>query len=387
MMGLFLFLMKIGLYILPKNKKSIYMKQSMPYKDNISACLDEMINSGIISKYKIYLHGETLKSYQSSNIHVVKPNSFSSVWHYIRSKYVLCDNGLYGSIYTPRQITVNMTHGMMCKTFGYLTKDSFSERKKYKFLPHRTSTNVVSSSDFFVSAWSKALGVPEENVLVTGLPRNDYLINNIEKCNLYNQICKENEKSIIWMPTYRTSSSALSQRDGAQYELGIPLLTRDNIRFLDQFLKEKKVKLVIKYHTLQDNEKNDIGKLKNIIFIDSDDIIKEQIALYSFLKCFDALITDYSSVYFDYLLLDRPICHIVDDYDEYSRTRGFAFPDTINLLPGELVYSFDDLKEFIDSIASENDRGKDKRQHLSTLLLKYFDGNNSKRLLESVGIK
>ncbi len=51
---------------------------------------------------------------------------------------------------------------------------------------------------------------------------------------------------------------------------------------------------------------------------------KEGLQLYEFIHCADALVSDYSSVAIDYLLLDRPLGFTLDDYKEYTQSRGWV---------------------------------------------------------------
>ena len=69
----------------------------------------------------------------------------------------------------------------------------------------------------------------------------------------------------------------------------------------------------------------------------------------------DALITDYSSVAIDYLLLDKPIGFTLDDFEEYRKTRGFIFEDPKKYMPGHHIYSFSDLCDFLSSVSDGYD--------------------------------
>lgn len=384
MKGVFLFFLQLLINVVPKDRESVYVKQSIPFKDNVAAVLDQLKNRNDL---RIYIHGSNLSEYLGGSIVSVKPNSIKSIWHFIRSKYVLYDNGVYGSIYSKKQVTVHLTHGNIFKKYGYLTEESFQEHRKYSFLPHRIVTNAIVSAPIFVKPTALAMGIDESDVWVTGLPRNDYILSE-EPLPQSDLLCKitEHRKAIIWMPTYRHSQNATSSSNGLDYEFGLPLIDNDRLLELDGVLRELDCILVIKNHTLQDRTYNLETEFSNILFVDSDDIVNEQLPINGFMNIFDALISDYSSVVFDYLLLDRPICHIVDDYDVYKSNRGFVFDNAIDLLPGDLVVDYDGLISFIKSVCDGKDEGKDKRAQMAKVLNSYCDVNNASRVLKQIGL-
>lgn len=69
---------------------------------------------------------------------------------------------------------------------------------------------------------------------------------------------------------------------------------------------------------------------------------------YNILNAVDILITDYSSIYFDFLLLDRPIIFTPIDYEEYKHNRGFLLEPFDFWAPGDKCFCYEDLKLTID---------------------------------------
>ena len=92
-------------------------------------------------------------------------------------------------------------------------------------------------------------------------------------------------------------------------------------------MKEKGVKIVVKLHPVQDLDKYDMMEMSNFILLSHAEFVKRGMDLYKFMTQCDALITDYSSIFYDYLLLDRPIAFTEDDLEDYSDVRGFAVDD------------------------------------------------------------
>ncbi len=364
--------------IMPKRSKQIYFHSTCVYKDNIAAVLEEFLKHPVSENFSIVLDGDDLGEFQGSNIEHVKHRSLASIWKYMRSKYVIYDNGIYGSRSIRNQISVNTWHGIGLKKIGYY---AFPTKTKYA----QTATYGIAYSDFFRTTIAHAFGIPQENIIVSGEPRNDYFSidnNSLEAIG----INKSNYRNvIIWMPTYRISKVAKSGDDGAYYEYGIPLLNSNNIKILDNYLCNRKLLLIIKYHSLQDLLLPKI-KFENIRFLTSEEVTKSKKPLYTLLSQCDALITDYSSVYLNYLILDRPICFAYDDLELYSSKRGFMFENVESMMPGFKANSFDQLLEFIDQLNLGMDNYRADRQIANKKFNKYNDNKNSYRLLKSIGI-
>ncbi len=94
----------------------------------------------------------------------------------------------------------------------------------------------------------------------------------------------------------------------------------------------------------------------------------------------DLLITDYSSIYFDYLLLDKEIVFYPFDYEKYINTDREFYFDYDALTPGETVYKFKHLIQVLNNL--ENLNYNKARKELRDTLWKYRDGHASKRILE-----
>jgi CDP-glycerol glycerophosphotransferase (TagB/SpsB family) len=86
--------------------------------------------------------------------------------------------------------------------------------------------------------------------------------------------------------------------------------------------------------------------------------------LYEFLSSSSALITDYSSVYYDYLLTERPIGLNFEDAEEYGAEWGLWYDDVRASLPGHLIDNCDEMVDFIRKVASRDDEYLEKRRAL-----------------------
>ena len=110
--------------------------------------------------------------------------------------------------------------------------------------------------------------------------------------------------------------------------------------------------------------------------------MKDGLQLYDILNKFDAMISDYSSITFDYLHLNRPIGYTLDDFDEYEKSRGFAYENPKDYMPGHHIYNFDDFLNFIKDVADKKDEFEAERKRVQKEVGLVEGWNNCQRILE-----
>ena len=98
------------------------------------------------------------------------------------------------------------------------------------------------------------------------------------------------------------------------------------------------------------------------------------------------LITDYSSVSNDYLLLDKPIIYTLDDYEKYRESRGFKIDDPIKYYIGHHAYNPSDLQKSIIDIIHNGDIYREERNSVLDELHTYTDGHACMRIKEDLGL-
>lgn len=369
--------------IIPKKSNYIYLRSHYEYKDNIHALLDCMLSFKLNEKFKIYCEGSEFKKYNEENVKYLSGNKFYMIWKFFRSKYVFFDGGIYGqSQPTKNQITINTWHGVSLKKIGYYI-DGYNRN-----LNTRISTYNLVYSDFFIEVMSRAFKVPRECNLITGEPRNDYFFNTNIKGSYLEKLginLHRDEKCMIWMPTYRKHKLDKSI-DGMIYDYGVPFIKKNNIQNFNDFLKKHKIKLIIKWHGLEETGGMKLDDFCNIKFLSSIEVGKADLALNEIISDCDGLITDYSSVYINYLILNRPILFAYNDMDEYKNNRGFMFEGVEGIMPGPHILNLEELKKQLIKFAVGEDYYIDDRYNVNQKLNKYNDGNNSFRALQSIGL-
>lgn len=341
---------------LPKNKKQILLYDSLnnTLTDNTLGLLLYLKEKELDEKYKIVCCVPNSKEEYICGIK--NKNIFSGIFAYLTSKYVFYSFGGMRIKPSKKQIVVNLWHGIPLKKVGKLN----SNDKTLKNEQINDFTYVLVPSEFFSEIYKNVFGCNGEQLLIGEQPRNYFLF---KKNNVINKlgIQKENyNKVILWMPTFRISKDGRFKDTDNKTETMLPLLdTIDKINEFDDFLAEHNIFVVLKVHgysVVPDFE------CKNIIVVTNEMLTVADIFLYEFIKDFDALITDYSSVYFDYLLLDRPIGFIIDDFDEYKKKRGFTVDDPLSIMPGEHITNYDELKDFILLVIANTDKYFSARQ-------------------------
>lgn len=205
--------------------------------------------------------------------------------------------------------------------------------------------------------------------------------------NEYSKISiKTFEKYILWMPTFRRSNG--NRNDSTEdLPFGIPLLKNEEMfNELNEMLNKKNILLTIKIHPSQ--HPDTYKKLKNrsnILVITPQKERELNLDKYNLMKYTDALISDYSSVSFEYLPLNNPIGYVISDIDNYKI--GFIMDNPKDYMVGDLIVTYRELVNFIDNISNNIDKYKNKRLKLLNYIYKYKDGKSCERLIRFLGIE
>lgn len=360
-------------YIVPKRKDGIIFYSYPDFSDNCRAMYDELVRQDKDKDYYITWVVRDVKKHREryEGIRFVKHRSLSSLWAFCRSYYIIRTHSFWGNKYIPgRQVMVVAWHGMLLKGYHYYEKDTFS---------HNGHDHFCVTSPLFQRLFSEMMNTDKDRFDITGLPRNDYLFESATDLKSKMKIDKY-EKIIIWMPTFRSYSK--DSLDGVSSESGLPTLEKGDLDIINNELNKKNYLLLIKLHPWA---KECIGEIKftNIKEVTLRDI-PEPYTLYHLLAQTDALISDYSSVYGDYLLTDKPIGFAFNDLEEYKKSRYIPLSPLEDYMPGMKIRNKNDLIEFFNSL--DEDKYKYEREKIRDLFLTDQDGHSSERFLKSIGI-
>lgn len=349
-------------------KKNLVLFESIgDMSDNAYPVFEYLLNN--TSKYKFVWVVKDPKKYKNSKrvkYIAYTLRSVKSIYYFAKAKYCFYTHEPCGIQSKEEQLRIYLTHG-----FSY-------KNTKKQFWDVNFNTAVIRMSDYHRKFGDMCNPGEMALSLSLGYPRNDVLVNGSPKSL---NISKEYNKLFIWLPTYRTHNlnfSAYKDENVTEFNL----ISSENLKIINETLKSCNSLLIIKYHPSQKLEKADFEELTNIKTLSNDDLLKSGIKLYDLLSVSDALITDFSSVFADYLLTDRPIAFELSDYKNYSRGKGFIIDDPLEHMPGKFIYNVSDFNDFINDVVSGKDDYKEKRAKERNMIHKYQDGNSAVRILK-----
>ncbi len=344
-----------------KDERLIFFYSNLGFRDNVKAFYDFLIEHNYNEKFYIVVSINDYEQYQlHSPKHVKFVDNKEGIKYFMKAKYAFYCFGKYPIKPAKSQMVVNLWHGTPLKRIGNL--EDGCEQIDYHFF-----TKVIASSPLYQPIMADIFGCDEADVDVLGNPRNDemFKINNI----LDTAILRGARRLIVWLPTYR------------EYEddFIVPVLNEVELEDLNHFLKMKNWRMIIKLHPLQEASVKDM-KYSHIDIYNEKQLTDNEMSVYTILRNADALITDYSSVMFDYLMLDRPIGFITKDFDEYKEKRGFIFDNPEDFMPGPRLENLDQIKNFLSSVDYGIDTYRDDRHEVNKLVNTYNDGRSAMRI-------
>ncbi|AZV55527.1 CDP-glycerol glycerophosphotransferase family protein [Clostridium sp. AWRP] len=367
-------LLSIANKIIPKS--NIVLFSSYPaFSDNSLALFHYIVNNrkDIIECYRLYWgqsNNDKVPEIVKENVDVtvVEKGSFKGIWTFLRAKYIFSTHGYFSEVYSGAgQSQVNLWHGN-----GY---KSITDKDRM----YRGDLTIVTG-DIYRKIHSRVLDMDENRVITTGLPRNDWLFSK-EKALEKLGVSKESYKKIyIWMPTYRKASIGHSGVDGNATAFGISTMNAEQFRKLEDVLLNNNCLLIIKPHPMDSMLLAGLGKYEHIRVITNIDLENNDIQLYELLPETDGLLSDYSSVVVDYLLLGKPITMVLSDMDEYRKSRGFVFDLVEDYFPGPIVSDFDSLLNYFQEADTIDNQWLSKRLKLKKVFHKYDDACSSERV-------
>jgi len=310
--------------------------------------------------------------------------SLPSIWYHLRARYHLIDQGPkdLNAFFSVRSKRINLWHGFPLKKIGsYTGLKQFNARTKLQRLLNKLTTRgfwadhfILATSEFSAEVLGKAFGINEKKIIISGYPRNYESIKGSpikyvpqhekESYEEIKEYIRKGYKIIGYFPTFRDRRETL-------------IFGTESIEDINQFLdycESVKIKFVGKFHFAGKNDKfGDIENHKAFINLSSEADV------YTFLDQLDILMTDYSSIYFDFLLWNRPILFFPYDLEYYrDEDRGLIF-DYEGFTPGPKAYSIEELQTFFSqNIDVLNEKYEaEYRQKADRLKIKIFGDYNN----------
>jgi len=354
-------------------KNIIFFYCNLSFRDNNKALYDYAIEHNYNKKYKIIVSSSDYKKYVASkpdNVYFVGP--LASIFWYCLSKYVIYCIGKIPIELGKGQKSIYLNHGMPFK-------DGSAGEFEQSLIMDKFFTYMLSTGTAFVPSIKRIYSFPENKIVFGGNPKCDMLF-----LPSPNYDFGEYSKLIIWTPTFRKSISMNMDDTGVDSAI-IPIVKVEEFDKINNFLKNINVKIVIKLHPEQDLCKYSLTNLEYFVLLSHQEFIRRKMDINRFMKQCDAMITDYSSIYYDFLLLNRPIGFTEDDIERYADKRGFAV-DPMTFRPGMKLKTYDDICIYAQKIADGIDDYREEREKINSKVNEFRGGNFSKKIFEVMGI-
>lgn len=322
-------------WIFPIRKKRITLlnRLSFTYGDNLKY-ICEFIHSHYAQMYQIVFPVKTGEQVPYADILTCKPFSFK-YFRYLLSSSVIITNSV-GVAYLPirkGQIVINTWHGGgPYKKTGLAVYNNFWMRLENK-MNDSVTAYMLSSCEYFTKYEAPALGIKADKCVPSGMPRNDVFFQT--NLNLRHKVCSllnltDSEKIVLYAPTYR-GSEWCGKKNVFKSDVDYERLLRVLERTFGQ-----KWRFALRLHPgLKDVQIEDSSILNVTSYPDMQEL----------LYAADAVITDYSSLMWDFSLTGRPCFLYAPDIDEYEHTRGFYMPSS--QWPYPIAHNNDELERNI----------------------------------------
>lgn len=325
---------------------------------------------------KLSEHKEEIEKYSKySNVYFVESGKKPYLKALCTAKYLI-NNSTFLSYFVkkPEQIYINTWHGIPLKTLGYdhpLAKISVSNTVR-NFIQ---SDYLISANSFLTEIYTRAYkldGIYKGKIIEEGYPRLDTVVKT-ERKDVINLLKKENvkvdenKKIVLYAPTWKGRDFYNPDCDINDYlELKQTIENKINC---DEY------QVLIKVHqAVYDRIRDEISEYPFIVpaTIDANVI----------LSATDILISDYSSIYFDFLVTGKPVLFYIPDVENYKEYRGMYFG--IDELPGPYTDSVEQIADWINDIDSVFDSVKEKYQKIQKWCCDFEPGKIASKIVKIV---
>lgn len=316
-----------------------YVKENLPEITPLFVINDPELRNSLSSKYGKQYFIET------ESIQGIRQALSAGVW------FTSAGLPAYGTGLHKKRLIINLWHGVPLKKIALLDPNlKKAARIYFKKIFSENYTCILTTSHELIPLMARSFAVSEDKIKVWGQPRNDGLFQKNDCREILGQLfpdLPEYTKTVLYAPTFR---------DYGQVQL-FPFKDFDQ-KQLEAFLDEKNMLLFIRTHVAEQGSAAPyLGK--RIRFLGNEQA--EDVT--GILNIFDCLITDYSSIYIDYLLTDKPMIFLPYDRQQYLDGRGMNF-DYDDVTPGPKPETFND---FLNALSPKEDFWKSERTRVNRL--------------------
>ncbi|WP_158651607.1 CDP-glycerol glycerophosphotransferase family protein [Mesobacillus jeotgali] len=289
------------------------------------------------------------------------------------------------------RVCIQTWHGIPLKGMNYMDRGEEELKAETWHKEFNNCDIILSSSNLYEVLLSSCIGIQRNKFVKTGFPRNDFLTmnNKTSKADILGLFedgtVNSDTKVIVYLPTFRLGHKK-DKIEGKLREGNIFGFDNYNSKELEQNLKANNCVIIAKLHPIEEKllSANKLATSSRIKLVNSKWLEESKNDLYNLLSVSDMLITDYSSVYFDYLLLDKPIIFINNDLDQYRQNRSLLLEPYDFWTPG---YKVSNQYEFIHSLnnyINNHEVFAKERKQIKSMLIETEGHDNCKRVWKEV---
>lgn len=313
-------------------------QQGRTINGNMFYILKEISQNSEYSKYSIYVvikqqamdtANKILEKNKITNVKIVQYLSKEYCKLLATAKYLITDTSfLPFFVKREEQVILNTWHGTPLKCMGKANKTDYHSignvQKNFLISDYLLYPNEYTMKHMINDYMLE--NICNANVILTGYPRNTVFLDETSRNNIREELKLTNKEILMYMPTWREGKTP---EETIQNQKRIS----KNLEKIDNLLKENQI-LYVNLHPL-DKKGVNFNMFKNI------KQFPKEYETYQFLSIADCLITDYSSVFFDFAITKRKIVLFCYDEEEYLKQRGLYFD--FNKLPFTKVNTAEDL--------------------------------------------
>lgn len=386
---LFNFILIIVTSIIPKKKKLWIFTSRYDFSENSKYLfLYTVLNEREIDAVWLSSNHDVIDMLQSEGFEAYHTWSPHGIWLQIRAKVLVCTHStsqefFWGAFYRNSSVRFLVRVGHNISGSSKWHGQTLETRSKYENLQKMVDVMLLTSTNKPVSKFEEVEATPymsADSYILSGYPKTDVLFNELRyewlgssKC-LLSELPKlaQSKKILFYVPT-KTSREEPN-----------PILSSPKeIRKLDQLCGKINAHLVIKLHPKNKTEPSNKHNYGNITFNDSS------IDVYPLLRYCDVLITDFSSIYIDFLLLDRPVIFYPYSYNPSECEYGTIHraPLAFNyesITPGPVADSPQELRKIIKESVEGTDEFAADRQHVLNQFYDFEGGSSSQMVINKL---
>ncbi|MEK7509976.1 MAG: CDP-glycerol glycerophosphotransferase family protein [Patescibacteria group bacterium] len=385
----FLFLIRFFSYLVPREEKIWVFGHPRKFEGNGKYLFLHIQNNAKDSGIKaiwISRNEELGDELRGKGCLAVQGKSFQGIWYLLRAKYFITDTSVEVISYwlSGGAKIINLFHALPIKKMEQDVKKGESSevllfasqgilKLAMRFLfPWRfvKPDYVASPSPLYTGIFRSAFDIPEERIIQVGCPRTDVLMREIPGAEVgvdlhahekIQELKQKGSKVVLYAPTFRDTGDQSFLEE------------REKLEMLNGLLERSHAFFVVKVHPFT-RISIPQGEYSHIIFVlpvtDS----------YPLLKLADVLVTDYSSIFVDFLLLDRPEIFFAYDLEKYVTKDRELYFDYDEFTPGPKAYTFEDFLKILEETLKREDHFKEARKRQRDLCFVHQDGNAAKRV-------